>query len=204
MTHRVQEKLIGPLYTWNKTVGRKVARLSFATVLFVKGLDRIASGSLRMAKRWSSFSIERARPTMVEKNTWARGRHISLAGQLSQMEALIFSSSMTLKKLPLFLCVVLYSCPTLTFFLPFWTKVTFTSELNCQNVFFLLRDATPNLSRGRKGGTPALRLAWHLSAPRGQTLLGTVHAPTPTCITCPSARSLLQASLTTRHDIRVL
>ena len=33
-------------------------------------------------------------------------------------------------------------------------------------------------------------------APRGQTLSGTVHAPTPTRITCPSARSLVQASLT--------
>ena len=35
-----------------------------------------------------------------------------------------------------------------------------------------------------------------LSAPRGQTLSSTVHARTPTCITCLSARSLLQASLT--------
>ena len=35
-----------------------------------------------------------------------------------------------------------------------------------------------------------------LFAPRGQTLSGTVRAPTPTCITCPCVRPLLQASLT--------
>ena len=40
-----------------------------------------------------------------------------------------------------------------------------------------------------------------LSAPRGQTLSGTVHAPTPTCVTCPSARSLLQASLIVHRRI---
>ena len=61
---------------------------------------------------------------------------------------------------------------------------------------FLLGVAASNHSWGRKGGTPAH--GW----------LGIVHAtgpdpfrhcscPTPTCITCPSARSLMQASLTT-------
>ena len=39
-----------------------------------------------------------------------------------------------------------------------------------------------------------------LSAPQGQTLSGTV-CPNTTCITCPSARSLLQASLTASHEV---
>ena len=62
--------------------------------------------------------------------------------------------------------------------------------------WFFCLEAPPPLFVGgaREALQPEAGLA--LSAPRGQTLSGTVHAPTPTCIACPSARSLLQDSLT--------
>ena len=62
---------------------------------------------------------------------------------------------------------------------------------------FLLGGTASNLGRGRKGGTPALWLAWHCPRHRARPFQALLF-PKLTCITCPSGRSLLQASLTAR------